>query len=863
MKFVALHLIIMLTVHNTALSRGENLPDQITAKQLRLGEDAMRAKLWEVAAHHYNILLAIPEQDETIRSQASIRLIEAMIRSGRPDEAFALMEQTHMQNHPEMPFWRGQALAASGRFISAVDTLKKLLSDSAFTNSVHRMEAGLTTASLELALGKSQEALKTLTLVAQDIEGAELQRIRLLQINILLDLERITEARELMPTGNEIAKSLQSEANFTEAAILLRESKAEDAATRYQDLVENPQNLSLRQYHEAWIGWSDSLLLQGKDVEAAELLLNYIQKHPESDLLEEIFKRLLAALPDEPITSDPILSRLQNWIMPTPLPSLGPIHHMDCRAVAAWPQPIESDDLTAFCLYTRAIGLHRMKSDESKHEANLLLKRLWLNFPTHFLSSRSLLVMADWRLDANRVEDAHQLFLTLRESATSPLVKGRAAFMQAYSIAGSGGSPADAAKLYYEAADLLQDTESDVASFNSNLIELIQTDVVAADDDDATINDPVIRASLELERALANDDPSVRLVAIEAFLLSHPNHPRAAEARINAAESAIIINPPDLSAAKAQIETLEVNPKNSDPVSPVRIALTKLRITDLAGTPEDTIRESRNLIDDFPTSKQAIEASFILGRNLFETANYNEALLTYQELPKKMSDTHRVQTAWLLAARSAALIPTSQSQKGSLKLFDNAIAIDGPLNSIAKLERARLMMDINMLEEAVEFLKPWHDELEESDPMHFASGLLMAEAVYAQGKLNPDSLPQALAIYDNLLIHTKRHTPDHDRLQYLRGLTLEQLPDPQVPDIKREKEALIAYYSVLEREKTPTQWEYFEASGFRALALLEKSLRWNAAIACARKIASFKGPRSKEAAARANQIQLKYMIWED
>ena len=89
------------------------------------------------------------------------------------------------------------------------------------------------------------------------------------------------------------------------------------------------------------------------------------------------------------------------------------------------------------------------------------------------------------------------------------------------------------------------------------------------------------------------------------------------------------------------------------------------------------------------------------------------------------------------------------------------------------------------------------------------------------------------------------------------------MPDPQTPDLKREKEALIAYYSVLEREQAPAQWEYFEASGFRALALLEKARRWPAAIACAKKIASFRGPRAQEAAARANQIQLKYMIWED
>jgi hypothetical protein len=44
---------------------------------------------------------------------------------------------------------------------------------------------------------------------------------------------------------------------------------------------------------------------------------------------------------------------------------------------------------------------------------------------------------------------------------------------------------------------------------------------------------------------------------------------------------------------------------------------------------------------------------------------------------------------------------------------------------------------------------------------------------------------------------------------------------------------------------------------------LEKAGRWPAAIACAKKIASFNGPRAEEATTRASQLQLKHMIWED
>ncbi len=861
MKSASALLLLLMAWPAALLGQEAKPPQGETEEWMRKGEAAMNAKLWEVAAHHYQALLASNATDIQ-RSQASMRLSEALIRDGQSQQALELLEQSLLQAHPETPFWKGQALAATGRFAQAVELLKTQLSPGQPTPPF-RFEAGLTAASLELALDQPQEALKTLSLLAEGMDGEKLHLIRLRQINILLDLDRTEEARELMPARDKLPARLQSEADFTEASILLREGQFEEATKSYQFLVENPQNLTLRQFHESWIGWADALLAQDKRTEAGELLLDYIQKHPDSEQLESIFKRLLAALPEEPGPSDPILTRLESWITPAELPPLGLISNIESLAVSAWPLATNSSDLTAFSLYTRAVGLHRQGSPESMKSATSLLNRLWVEFPNHFLASRSLLLRSRWHLDSQETEDAYHLLMTLRETATSPLVKGQAAFIQAHSVAGTGGKPIDAVELYRESAKLLQGIEADTARFNGALIQLIQADAVPAEENPATIEDPVIAANLMLERALANADPTRKQVAIEAFLLAHPDHPRAPEARVNSAETSLILSPPDLSSAKAQIETLEAQPEKHAAVAPARIALIKLRILDLDGAPEQVIASARTLASDFPASPQALEASFILGRNLFETGNYNDARIVLEKLTASLEDSHRIQTAWLLAARSAALIPTSQSQQEALGLFDKAIEIEGPLSNLAKLERARLMIDINLLAETVEYLKPWHEGLDPADPMRLATGLLMAEAVYAQGKLNPDSLPQALSIYDQLLTTAKRFTPEHDRLQYLRGLTLEQLPDPQTPDLKREKEALIAYYSVLEREQAPAQWEYFEASGFRALALLEKSRRWPAAIACAKKIASFKGPRAQEAAARANQIQLKYMIWED
>jgi hypothetical protein len=140
---------------------------------------------------------------------------------------------------------------------------------------------------------------------------------------------------------------------------------------------------------------------------------------------------------------------------------------------------------------------------------------------------------------------------------------------------------------------------------------------------------------------------------------------------------------------------------------------------------------------------------------------------------------------------------------------------------------------------------------------------LLGEAIYAQGSANPTSLPDALAVYDKLLEHADKEPAVFNRIQYLRGRTLEQIPDEKDPSRKREKQAFIAYYSVLETNGPPAEWHYFELCGFRALTLLENAGRWPAAIACAKKIASFKGPRAAEATTHASQLQLKHQIWED
>lgn len=826
---------------------------------MRKGEDALAAGLWEMAALHFNDRLGEKNLVPAEKSRAAIRLAEAWVREGRPAEALELLGQSFVVQDAEARFWKGQALAALGQLAAAADVFALLMQN---PESPHRRESGLTLANLELALGKSEAALATLGSLADSSDPAISTRIRLQQVEILFDLGRFTEARQMMPTPAGIGPKERALATFLEAHLLLKEGKAADAASIFQTLVDEPQGQSLQRHHAAALGLADALLAAGNPDAATEALLSFIQDHPDSPQMEAMFRRLQDALPETPSPTDPILERLAQWIPPGEVPATGPLATENSGAAAAWPGSGTTSDLTACSLFTRALGLQRIRTPDALAEANRLFTRLRIERADHMFASRALYEKARRALADGEVDRAFCMLDTLRETAPSPSLRGSSAFLEARG-AHARGDKEQAVRLFEEAASSLTEKEAQTARLNAAIIRLTDESAIRNVLQTDAAKDKPLAADLELERALAAKTPAAVRAAIEEFLIHHPDHERVPEARLAAAEAALAGPTPDLSFARAQLDTLAAAPDKIEAANPSRMALIQLRIEDLSRNPAAAIAAAKTIIEKFPGDPASAEAALILGRNLFQSRSFNDARLVLEKLAASDTDPARAQAAWLLAARSAALVPTSQSQQEALILFDKVIEAKGSVSPLAKLEKARLMIDMNRLPEATAFLRKWFDSLPDADPLHLPAGLLLGEAIYAQGGMNPGSLTEALAVYDKLLAHAEHQPAVFNRLQYLRGRTLEQIPDEKDPARKRDRQAFIAYYSVLETTSQPAEWHYFELCGFRALALLEKAGRWPAAIACAKKIASFKGPRAEEAATRASQLQLKHQIWED
>ncbi len=862
MKFRLLIPILLLT-------QQPNLRGQATADFFKKGTTALDNGLWEIAETHFRNALTDTSLTAESKAEITIRLAESLIRDGNPTEALSLLDQSLVAKNPELPFWKAMALVSQTRFTEAIGIFSTILANS---SAPHRVEAGFTQASLQLSLGQTDAALNTLATLLADADEATAVRVRLYQAEIFLDLQQTEDARHAMPERSVIAAADRPLADFLEAQLLIREGRADAAEARFRNLLSQSVTRPsagrvLSRYHAAAVGLADSLRAQGNLDGATKSLLDFIQGQPDSPLLDAMFARILNWLPEKPTSTDSTLERVTQWITPPSQPlTAGIPGATGSSAVSAWPvnSPLEkTPTLLAYAIYTRAIGLDRIATPEAQSESMRLFKRLRVEHPEHVLTPQVLYQLARRHLREGKPELAFSILDTLRESSSQPSIKGQAAFLEARESYQKGDLET-AIRLFDQASRFL--TGDDTRSARRNLaiakIRMAQENGTTLIQLEGNPPDKELEADLLLEKALSTIPRQAARADLEDFLTRFPQHPRAAEARIAAAEAALSGPSPDSSSATVQLDALAAAPETSTKISPARIALARLRVADLKRDSAATIAAAQSIIDTWPTQPEAAEAEFTLGRSLFQSGNYNSARLTLEKLAARDTDFPRAQAAWLLAARSAALGGTEASKKEALILFDKAIESGGTVTAIASLEKARHLTDLARLDEAAAFLTSWIATLPKDDSLQLPAGLLLGEALSAQGGNHPPALAAALAVYDKLLASAGSQPALMNRLQYLRGRTLELMPDEKNPAKKRERQAFQAYYSVLETDSPPAEWEYFELCAFRALALLEKAGRWQTAINVAKKIALFKGPRAEEAAARANKIQLKEMMFE-
>jgi tetratricopeptide (TPR) repeat protein len=395
---------------------------------LRKGDESLAAGLWEIAAAHFENALQSADLPADQSAQAAIGLAESWIRQGKSDAALDLLEQSIARNHPEQPFWKGQALASSGRITEAIAQLTPL---SEKPDAPHRFETAVSLANLHLSLEQTDVALNSLSGFRKSADPSHAPAILLREVEILIDTQQYPKARTLFSLIEKFPSNLQAHADLLNAHLTLAENQASVAARIFRSLIDQPRGLSLMQFHSAAVGLTDSLL-QSEDASTAfAFLVSFIDEHPDSPQLEALFQRIEKIMPEKPLAGDMVLGQLGQWIPTSEISPTGLVPTEEGGCVSSWPSAKVHEKVIPYALFTRALGLDRNDSPQALAESRQLMNRLRAEFPDHPLVNRAMLVLGRRYLMAGLTDQAFHLLTVLRENSKLPQQRGEAAFLQA------------------------------------------------------------------------------------------------------------------------------------------------------------------------------------------------------------------------------------------------------------------------------------------------------------------------------------------------------------------------------------------------------------------------------------------------
>ena len=783
-----------------------------------------------------------------------------------------------MKAHPSTPVLKAEALAALGRYKEAEAQLSTIE-----TTHPRYHQIKLARARILIALDHKEHALKLLTELCAEPSKSEMNTKNsalLLASEILINDGKFEQASQFLASVNSESPATTQLREYLKARLALAKGKAPEAISLFRALVTAPDNTSQYIYSACILGLADAFTANKQPDDAITTLEDFIAKRPESPILLPIFLRLGSLLqPDLPADNESV-QKLISW-SGTPQPTENSLYIVGDRSDAIPPyQPVlsEHDDLATLSLQLRARLLAGSKKKDQSKQALALLSRLRTLHPAHTLpptelylqlASASLLDTAEIQLKRKQTQLAIFTLSSMEKAAFSPVLKDQASFLLGLLLTEDTNYD-DALVSFNFARDSSSKEIAAAADINTGITALLSCKLNIFDNILKTSSKSSVRTSLKLERALwkcQNNKISGRS-DLETFIMAHPGHPRENEARMALAAACVDISPADIILSNAQLDI--ISPRLTDDGNQYNISRIRTRAKELTQDWSGAVQIAEKFIRDFPDSHHIPGIMLKQGQAYYHNEDYNKARRIFQALNTQFPDSPLTPIASFYTAMAAKLGGTTQSREESVGLFQKIIDRKAPLAVEARIQQGRVLIDLRKYTEAETSLKPLLKSKSISSSQFRDAGILMADSYHRQAinnpeKYEPQKFEQAIALYDTL--RTEKNLPLARRnwLYFLKGQTLESMDN--------RAEALDTYYNVIVKTNTPTEteennaneieWFWFYRCGFKALSMLEKDKRWEAAVKLSRRIASFKGPRAEEATKRANNLAKSHMIWED
>ncbi|MBA3962991.1 MAG: tetratricopeptide repeat protein [Chthoniobacterales bacterium] len=757
---------------------------------------------------------------------AQSKLLEALARAGRPEEALKIAVDPSLTKDWPAQFWKAQALAALGRWSEAEPAYAQV---AAAADAPLRADAAFGEAQSLRALGRRDDALRVLRPLQQDALWQV--RASLGIAALMIEQGDLVGADRLLRAFKMDRPADRQERRFLFGKIQLEQGRYDRAAEILAVILQQPADVPHPLLIATLFAIADTHL-RGKTPERGDdVLEDFIEHHSADAALPEVFAKL-----DELYQAEqkPSPNELARWTRERTEPR---------RALAQW--YLARSQLRAGEREAALRNLTNLRTSAAQlpslGEAQFELARL---------------LFADRKWDeAIAAGEAAKRLDPMSEVGT------RAAWLIAEANYRAGRLEA-AAPIFEQVAKDAPAFASD-ALFNAALcwLRIEQADKFSSDyrriSDDPTKQSSQSDLLLEEGMVQAAQGKAEAAEALRKFIHDFPNNARLAEAWVALAELAFHEQKPDLAGARAAL----AQARQSNPTANAleRADYLDIWLNDAAETKDESqvIAAASAFLQHHPGSPFTAEVRMKLAEAYFRRQDFANAQTQFELLAQQDPDASLTEKALFFAARSAMSSMGAASLDHALALLDQVVKLNGDLKWAARNEEAAIERRLGKNEDAIAI----YDEVlkNSAKPPEQREALCgKADVLYEMGATDPQNYRRAIELYQQLA--EEPGVPAHWRNQagFKKGKALEKSNDKPA--------ALTTYYSVLEQGAQPErqhEFFWFYKAGFSAAHLLEEASDWKSAVAVYRKLAAVNGARSDEAKTRLTQLRMEHFLWDE
>ncbi|MDF1826499.1 MAG: tetratricopeptide repeat protein [Verrucomicrobiales bacterium] len=349
------------------------------------------------------------------------------------------------------------------------------------------------------------------------------------------------------------------------------------------------------------------------------------------------------------------------------------------------------------------------------------------------------------------------------------------------------------------------------------------------------------------------------LTYLQNFIRENPNHPHRVEAQLALAEIHLNQAPARPKAARQIFESLQTQPLSL--TQNERLDYTSVWLELINSNFPAFTAKAESFLNDWPGSAYFPEVSMLLAKQLFSEKRLEESNILFETVANRFPESDFADLAVFFAAKS------SPPGEDSISVWQTMAKGNGPYALSAQHELGLLYLKLDQFTEARDAFEAIINA-EAADPeIQMAALADLGFTYYLEAlALNQDETLLAKAAETFSQLSSLPEAPPHWRYSAAlrRARCLEATENQEV--------ALEIYRSIvagaadsgpgLALDSDIRSQEWIFRAGFFAINLLQEKEDWKAAIKMADDLSRKSGPRAIEASRVAEEMRLKYWVWE-